>query len=83
MATNPNRRRVLSGCALAAFACIAPLSQAQSVWPAKPVRIIVPYGPGGAVDVVTRKMAQKLTEQTGQKKHSLFSYEAYVALLSD
>jgi tripartite-type tricarboxylate transporter receptor subunit TctC len=66
MATNPNRRRVLSGCALAAFACIAPLSQAQSVWPAKPVRIIVPYGPGGAVDVVTRKMAQKLTEQTGQ-----------------
>jgi tripartite-type tricarboxylate transporter receptor subunit TctC len=30
------------------------------------VRIIVPYGPGGAVDVVTRKMAQKLTEQTGQ-----------------
>lgn len=35
-------------------------------WPARPVRIIVPYGPGGAVDVVTRKMAQKLTEQTGQ-----------------
>jgi tripartite-type tricarboxylate transporter receptor subunit TctC len=35
-------------------------------WPSKPVRIIVPYAPGGAVDVVTRKMAQKLTEQTGQ-----------------
>lgn len=35
-------------------------------WPAKPVKIIVPYAPGGAVDVVTRKMAQKLTEQTGQ-----------------
>lgn len=40
---------------------------AQSdAWPAKPVKIIVPYAPGGAVDVVTRKMAQKLTEQTGQ-----------------
>jgi tripartite-type tricarboxylate transporter receptor subunit TctC len=35
-------------------------------WPSKPVKIIVPYGPGGAVDVVTRKIAQKLTEQTGQ-----------------
>jgi tripartite-type tricarboxylate transporter receptor subunit TctC len=40
-------------------------AQAQ-VWPAKPVKIIVPYAPGGAVDVVTRKMAAKLQEQTGQ-----------------
>lgn len=39
---------------------------AQTPWPAKPVKIVVPYGPGGAVDVVTRKIAQKLTEQTGQ-----------------
>jgi tripartite-type tricarboxylate transporter receptor subunit TctC len=35
-------------------------------WPAKPVKIIVPYPPGGSVDVVTRKMAAKLQEQTGQ-----------------
>ena len=35
-------------------------------WPTKPVKIIVPYPPGGAVDVVTRKMAAKLQEQTGQ-----------------
>ncbi len=41
------------------------LAQAQ-VWPAKPVKIIVPYPPGGSVDVVTRKMASKLQEQTGQ-----------------
>ncbi|XAH26259.1 tripartite tricarboxylate transporter substrate binding protein [Xylophilus sp. GW821-FHT01B05] len=39
---------------------------AQAAWPTKPVKIVVPYAPGGAVDVVTRKMAQKLTEQTGQ-----------------
>ena len=44
---------------------LAGLAQAQ-VWPAKPVKIIVPYPPGGAVDVVTRKMASKLQEQTGQ-----------------
>jgi tripartite-type tricarboxylate transporter receptor subunit TctC len=40
-------------------------AQAQA-WPAKPVKIIVPYPPGGAVDVVTRKVAAKLQEQTGQ-----------------
>jgi tripartite-type tricarboxylate transporter receptor subunit TctC len=45
--------------------CAAVLAQAQT-WPAKPVKIIVPYPPGGAVDVVTRKMAAKLQEQTGQ-----------------
>ncbi len=47
------------------LASLAPQAFAES-WPSKPVKIIVPYGPGGAVDVVTRKMAQKLTEQTGQ-----------------
>lgn len=39
--------------------------QAQA-WPVKTVKIVVPYPPGGAVDVVTRKMASKLQEQTGQ-----------------
>ena len=35
-------------------------------WPARPVRIVVPYPPGGAVDVVTRRMAAKLQDQLGQ-----------------
>ena len=51
--------------AFAAAACV-PLAALADSYPARPVRIIVPYAPGGAVDVVTRKMAQKLTEQTGQ-----------------
>ena len=38
----------------------------QEPYPSKPVKIIVPYAPGGAVDVVTRKIAQKLSEQTKQ-----------------
>lgn len=65
---NPDntRRSLLAFSAALAMAALAPLAQAQPAWPAKAVRIIVPYGPGGAVDVVTRKMAQKLTEQTGQ-----------------
>lgn len=57
-------RRTLTCLAIAA-AVLAGTAHAQT-WPTKPVKIVVPYGPGGAVDVVTRKMAQKLTEQTGQ-----------------
>ncbi|SOY61312.1 conserved exported protein of unknown function (plasmid) [Cupriavidus taiwanensis] len=55
----------LRGLAFAALAAVSMVAQAQA-WPAKPVKIIVPYPPGGAVDVVTRKMAQRLSEQTGQ-----------------
>ncbi len=49
----------------AATLALSTMAQAQA-WPAKPVKIVVPYPPGGAVDVVTRKMAAKLQEQTGQ-----------------
>ena len=60
------RRALLSATALACLGLLAGTAQAQSIWPSKIVKIVVPYAPGGAVDVVTRKMAQKLTEQTGQ-----------------
>lgn len=60
------RRALLSATALACLGLLAGTAQAQSAWPSKIVKIVVPYAPGGAVDVVTRKMAQKLTEQTGQ-----------------
>lgn len=61
-----NRRFMIKGCAIAAIGLLSSAAQAQSAWPTKAVKIVVPYGPGGAVDLVTRKMAQKLTEQTGQ-----------------
>src|SRR5438105_9839127 len=39
---------------------------AQSPFPAKPVRIIVPFPPGGAVDPLVRALASGLTERIGQ-----------------
>ena len=58
--------RTLARTLACALALAAPAAAFAQAWPAKPVRIIVPYPPGGAVDVVTRKMAAKLQEQTGQ-----------------
>ncbi|WP_231906777.1 tripartite tricarboxylate transporter substrate binding protein [Cupriavidus sp. D384] len=49
---------------LAGLAGVA--TSALAAYPDKPVRIVVPNPPGGAVDVVTRKIAQKLTVQMGQ-----------------
>jgi hypothetical protein len=45
---------------------------AQSAWPEKPVRIIVPYAPGGTTDYAARQVAQKLTEQTKQSFYVAF-----------
>ncbi len=43
---------------------ITGISQAQ--YPSKPVKVVIPFPPGGPTDVVGRFLAQKLTEQTGQ-----------------
>ena len=49
----------------AALLCAAPLSHAQ-VWPARPIRFVAPFPPGGPVDVLARLIAQKVTEKSGQ-----------------
>lgn len=41
-------------------------AHAADTYPTKPVRLIVPFAPGGAVDIVGRLMAQSLTESLGQ-----------------
>ena len=54
----------------ALFACLllvlaAPIASAQT-WPAKAVRIIVPFAPGGSADTLGRLVAQQLSEQLKQ-----------------
>jgi len=50
-----------------AAACLAAAAPAQAQrYPERPVQIIVPYAPGGSVDVIARSLAQKLTERMGQ-----------------
>ncbi|MBM3341069.1 MAG: tripartite tricarboxylate transporter substrate binding protein [Betaproteobacteria bacterium] len=47
--------------------CVAAFSVAAQNYPVKPVRVVVPWPPGGANDIVGRVMAQRLSEQTGQQ----------------
>jgi tripartite-type tricarboxylate transporter receptor subunit TctC len=47
-------------------ALIAATSAHAQAWPAKPVRWIVPYPPGGITDTVTRLVTQKVSEGIGQ-----------------
>jgi len=42
-------------------------ASAQSSYPARPVRIVIGFGPGGLADITMRLLGQKLTELTGQQ----------------
>ena len=64
----PFKRPLFFTAALVAFAAVAglvPLAHAAE-YPDKPVRIIVPYAPGGGADTAARAIGQRLTEVFGQ-----------------
>ncbi len=62
MIPGPNRRVLLA----AALVCSAGMAFAQSAFPNKPVRMIVPQPPGGGFDFVGRLLADRMGKQMGQ-----------------
>ena len=64
----PGRRATLIALLSATLASALPgtYAQAANAWPDKPIKVIVPYTPGGATDTVTRIVMDKLSERLGQ-----------------
>jgi tripartite-type tricarboxylate transporter receptor subunit TctC len=62
-----SRRRLLQAAASFAALPIMPRLARAEVYPARQVRVIVPFAPGGPVDVFGRLMAQKLSDHFGQQ----------------
>lgn len=60
------RKRTFIAASLIAAAGLPALAQDAASYPGKPIRMIVNFPPGGTVDVLTRTVAQKLTEKWGQ-----------------
>ncbi len=61
-----NRRLVLAGIALSAINLVVIPTSAQTSWPTRPVKIVVPFAPGGTTDILARAMAPELSKAFGQ-----------------
>jgi tripartite-type tricarboxylate transporter receptor subunit TctC len=57
---------VILGAAAVAALALPMTGTAQTAWPAKPIKIIVPFTPGTGIDVLARTLGQKLSERLGQ-----------------
>src|SRR2546430_2532846 len=62
----PSRRRFLHMSGAAALAAASRTARAQT-YPARPVRLIIGYPPGGSADITARLMGQWLSERLGQQ----------------
>jgi len=62
-----DRRELLALGALSAFGAINPRTAAAQTWPNRPVRLVVPYAPGGTTDGTARIVAEWLSRTWGQQ----------------
>ena len=66
-AFHPTRRHLLgAGSALALGGLLPAAASAQAAWPAKSVRFVVPFAPGGSSEIVARSTAAELSKTLGQ-----------------
>src|SRR5687767_4079505 len=67
---NPQWRKsmklAIASCALLLSALLGAGSVFAQQYPARPVRLIIPFAPGGGTDIVARVIAQQMTESLGQ-----------------
>jgi tripartite-type tricarboxylate transporter receptor subunit TctC len=64
--SNLNRRQLLMAGGAAASSLLLSPSYAQSVWPSKPLRLVVPFAPGGSSEIVARAVAGEMAKTIGQ-----------------
>ncbi len=57
---------ILTSVIFGTFCIAAPSTSMGAEWPDRPISVIVPYGPGGGVDVFTRPLAAGLSKELGQ-----------------
>ena len=62
----PTKSRAFALAVACGFACLAVEASGQA-FPAKPIRIIIPFPPGNTVDIMARLIGPKMTERLGQK----------------